>query len=365
MSTLIVREILLKVLTDVNQAISPNISLEILKNFHVSASSDGMRISATDLEISISENANVISCSEPFEVAIPAEQFFSLIKILQDDILTISLDGSILKIKTQHSNNKLRTIPADEFPVSWESGKPITSVITTEFKKMVSLVAIAASTDQAVGGMLMGVYLEAQGNKLVAVSTDRYRFSIYGMKCDKIKSWTAIVPAKQLMKAVKALTSENIVIGTEQNRVTLEDSNTIISITTLDGQYPNYKAFPMKYDESSLVATIPVASMLNACRQIGIFAGEKRTMKMSFSPLIVSLTSYTETGASNVDIAIGSTGDLKEMDISCNPDLVAEILGTVEQSSVTFHLFKNTFPVLINSEGDFVHGIMPFAPGDI
>lgn len=359
MSTLVVRELLLKILTNAGQAIGVSGVLPILRNFKFEASERGIEVSATDLEISITDKCPVISCSAPFAVAVPAEQLLGLLKVLNEDILTLAMDGNFLAVKTAGSSNRIKTIPVEEYHISWDVGKPVAKILAAELKKMVALVTLSALTEGTQEDVFVSVCFRATKNgPLVASATDRFRYSIYEVKCDCGKEWTALIPAKMLVKVAKVLAFEDVVVGLDDKKITFQCEGTTVSVQSMSGKYPDIDSFPRTYEEG-ICAVVPTASMVSACKQIGLFAGEHRLMVMDFSELFLGLSTSSENGTSEINLSIGHKGTKQSMKIHCNPDYMADILQSVESSSITMQMRDKHAPVLITSE-NFVHGIMPF-----
>lgn len=356
----LIKEIFLKALTDVYQAVSENSPLPILLNFYMKQTETGLNISGTDLEIFVSETVPVLSADRLFEIAAPASKLVELIRLIQDDIITLNLDGDVLVIKTRNSNHRLKTFPANEFGIDWDAAKGKATLQSFEVKRLIELTAIAAATDAATGGVLLGVYLEADKDGLAAASADRYRYTIFRLET-KSSPWHALVPAKQLVKLPRILGDEPVEIGLRSNLITFSSKNVVIGVTLLEGNFPNYKAFPFRHEKGGLRATVSTPMLLNASKQARLFVNEANSMALEFKGSLLHLsTDGNELGRSTIQVDISSSGSIKDLVVHCNPGYLCDILSTTSSpAQVTISMEHAEAPILIYWGEEFAHGIMP------
>src|SRR3990172_6918469 len=158
MTTLeISREILVHGLDIVNKAINNNTYLPILANILFDCDGSQLKLSATNLEISISINLEIIK-GEKFSTTVPAKLTKDLISILPDETIsfTYNPEKTSLRISTQKSNNNIRCIDAEEFPPFPVFSEPVTEMPAIDFENLMKSVIFCASEEET-RPALMGI----------------------------------------------------------------------------------------------------------------------------------------------------------------------------------------------------------------
>ena len=114
----VVQENLVRGLSIVNRAIASRPTLPVLSNVLLSTEDGRLKLSATDLDLSISVWVGAM-VEDDGSVTVPARTFYDLTSNLSPERIDMELDNRTQTINLQCGGTKtnMKGIPADEFPV--------------------------------------------------------------------------------------------------------------------------------------------------------------------------------------------------------------------------------------------------------
>lgn len=171
------REKLQEGLGAVATAIPAKTTLPVLANLLVQTSEKGVRLSGTDLDISVSTEvtADVESAGG---MTIPARKLSEIARELPPAPVKFSSSGDQrVTIECGRSKFKLLGLPKSEFPafpaVQFDHASRIPS---GELQKLISHTAFAVSTEES-RPILNGVLWEVQGSRMRMVATNGHRLA--------------------------------------------------------------------------------------------------------------------------------------------------------------------------------------------
>ena len=161
MKLTITREQLQEGLVAVAASVPAKTTLPILSNILLEATKDGIRLSGTDLDISVSTTVSA-SVDQEGAITLPARKLVEIVRELPSAAIRLTASGEQrVTIECGRSRFKLLGLPREEFPafpsVKFEGGWRTSS---RELQKLIGHVAFAA---------LRGVSLEIAAGDFVAV----------------------------------------------------------------------------------------------------------------------------------------------------------------------------------------------------
>src|SRR5438105_4484231 len=163
----------------VSRAISARTTLPILNNILVSATDQGLVLTATNLEIGIRKLVPA-EISEEGSTTVPARLLTDFVSTLPDQELSLDLDASTqtLGLRCARFDTHIKCIEAEEFPPSPrpDEGDRL-EVPLDEMLRAVEQTQMAASTDEA-RPVLTGVLCQVKGVELTLAATDGHRLAV-------------------------------------------------------------------------------------------------------------------------------------------------------------------------------------------
>ena len=212
----------------------------------VSASEGRLSFSSTDGNMSLKAPVHVDGAIEgEGEILLPGRLFSDISRLLGSGKADIEYRPSErdVEIHSGSSNFHIRTLSSEDFPPLPSSGSDPIKLSRTSLIETIDLVARAASKED-MRPVLTSVQVLASGNSLTMVATDSYRLAVKETNLKEPVS-TEIdrnIPAqalKELSKLLASSDSETVSLTTTDREVIFVVDGTVLSTTTVDGQFPN------------------------------------------------------------------------------------------------------------------------------
>jgi len=166
-----------KGLNQVYKAVPTKANLPILSNIHLLAKDGRLRLSATNLDTSITTYVGV-SIEEEGAITVPAKIFRDLISNLPEGVVTLTLERGLLHVQADDNKAQLNTVSAEEYPEVPVMGNDaeFLEIESAMFADAVKSVVFAAATDTT-RPIFSGVYLSFMDGLLSVVASDGFRLS--------------------------------------------------------------------------------------------------------------------------------------------------------------------------------------------
>jgi len=264
---------LLPALTSVSRSVGVKANLPVLGNILLSAESNKLTLSATNLEIGIIKS---ISCEviDPGDITIPAKTILEIIQSLGAVKVEVETIGDNMSISSGKFKASLNCIPSSEFPViPLSSEKGIT--IKKEVIANIPSIIFAAAIDEG-RPTLTGILTELEDSHLNFVATDGFRLAHQQVKLTELDSGTKIkvlIPKRTFEEVVRVIAEEGIeeiemAASNSQNQIIFKIGSSTISSRLIEGPFPGWeKLIPTEHktrlilDRSELVAAVKLASV--------------------------------------------------------------------------------------------------------
>ncbi|MGH7562741.1 MAG: DNA polymerase III subunit beta [Gemmatimonadales bacterium] len=323
----ITRDKLQEGLVAVAASVPSKTTLPVLANLLVEASRDGLRLSGTDLDISVSTTIPA-SVDQEGATTLPARKLVEIVKELPNAAIRFASSGEQrVQIECGKSRFKLLGLSREEFPafptVKFEGGWKVQA---KDLQKLIGHVAFAASTEES-RPILNGVLWELRADRMRMVATNGHRLA----RMDVPASGTGggqvdlIVPPKALDQIRRLFGGDDeIEIGKSDNHLGFRSTTTQIYTRLIEGPYPNYEQVIPRENDKSLTADR--GTLAAALRRMSIVASDQtHRIRMSFGNGACKLSVQTpDLGEAQEEITVSYEGDALE--IGFNAAYLLEIL---------------------------------------
>ncbi len=335
--------------------------LPILANVLIKTSENRLSISATNLDIAITQylGAKVV---EEGSITVPARLMQDFISSLPDGVIELKLDDTKLNIKTDKYQSVVNGVLADDFPVmpAIEGGDTF-EVDSSALRRALQQVVFAASTDES-RPVLTGVLLRGSGNELHLAATDSYRLAEKTLQVKLTKDVNLLVPATAMQDLLRILgdSDEPVSVTYDDQQVLFQVADVELVARLLDGTYPDYqKLIPAQFEVS---ATLKRTELLNVTKVSSLFARESAgsiTIEVDETEKQLSIHSIASQLGENTASANGEV--YGNGTITLNSRYLLDALGAISDDDVIFSFNGKLEPTVVRSSktGDYVHVIMP------
>ena len=347
-----------------------------------------LQLFGTDAETSLSLSITQVDVAQPGVAVVSAEKLRQIVQAVESEqTLTIELADDVCHIRGSAARFRIFAYAADQYPQVPDMAQATSnarSVFTHSAAGMLALInkTVFATARETSRYAINGVLLKRDGKKVEMVATDGRRLALCRstLKAADAKDGAAascIIPTKGLNLFTKLAGNpeENVRIAITDNRIffAFEDvidedkkkpsgrpPRAVLTSALVEGTFPPYEdVIPKDNDKKG---TIDRDALAAGVREAKILTNEEsRGVRMNFSAKNkrLKLTSRApEMGESEVDVDLSSY-EGEDVEISFNPDFIADALKTMEESEVVIELKSTTKPGLIRSGAEFVYVIMP------
>lgn len=258
MKLTIQKETLLPALQAVIGVVERRQTLAILGNVLLVAKTDGVTLTATDLEVELSARV-AVSVEEPGEITIPARKLLDIVRNLPDgSAIHIQVNGEKALVRSERSRFTLSTLPAIEFPgVEEPDQQPVISLPQAGLQRLIAGTQFCMAL-QDVRYYLNGLLLELGPGSIRGVATDGHRLAISEISgtFESQEVRQIIVPRKGVVELARILadSEEGIEIKFSENHIRASLPGLSFTSKLIDGRYPDYRGVIPRVEENYLIA---------------------------------------------------------------------------------------------------------------
>ncbi len=364
-----------KKLSLVTRGVSARSTIQLLGGILLEASGEVVRLSATDMEISV-QTSSPAEVEEEGRVVIPARIFNDIVRSLPAELERFSLEheGSegTVRLVAGENEYRIRAYGADDFPqLPGFEAQEAFEMRGGLLVETVEKVARSYSRDET-RPVLTGILISFEDSRVRMVTTDSYRLSIKETELATTAfegSRDAIIPARAMQEVARIFGSEGeeeVEVALSENQALFRVGDVLFGTRLIDGNFPEYKRLlPTSFERE---ISVNREDLIGTLRRVNLFA-QRQT-----PPVPVSL-SFSE-GSVEVIVRNGEIGEAHErlpatsedeFLISFNPSYLLDGVSAIDTEKVVFKLNEPLKPGLIvpgadggsEEEPDFLYLIMP------
>lgn len=353
------RDVLVDALATAQRATSTRATLPVLSGLRLSLAGDQLRLTGSDLDLTITTEVQVSGGSDGVAV-LPAKFVVDIVRSLEGGAIDVETDGEQASISGGRSNFRLHTIPADEFPNLVDPDGEQVVLGASDLAEGLKQVVRAASTDES-RPILTGVLLAAEGGGLRMVSTDSYRLAVRDLPGTTAlaEDQTVLVPSRALNELARALdddTEVTLVLG--ERDASFRVGQLHLTTRLIEGEFPNYRGLIPTAQPNRL--HVDRQGLLDAVRRVRLMARENSPVRLTMSSGLLELRAVTlDVGEASEQLDASYDGD--ELTVAFNPEYLVDGLEVTPGEQVSLETVDSLKPALIRPIGseDFLYLLMP------
>lgn len=331
---------LLKQLQVLGGVINSSNTLPILDNFLFELDQNELKISASDLETTMSTSIEVESESEG-SVAISARLLLDTLKTFPNQPLTFKIeDNNTIEISSSHGKYDMAYFDGNEFPKAVSIASPSKTVIPGQILATAISKTIFAAGNDDLRPVMSGVFFQFSTDSLTFVATDAHKLVKYS-RTDVVANDTAefIMPKKPLtlLKGILGGNESDVTIEYNDANAKFTFDNVILVCRLIDGKYPNYEAVIPKENPNKL--TVERGIFLNSVKRVSIFSSKTThqiRLKMAGTELNISAEDIDYSNKAEERLVCEYQGD--DMQIGFNSRFLTEMLSNLTSDEVLIEM---------------------------
>ena len=352
------RDIFLKCLTHIQGVVEKKNTLPILSNILIEAFEDKIQISATDLDIIITERISAEIIQQGSTTTTAQVMYDIVRKLPTGSNIHLNLQNDKrLKLISGKSDFNLTCLPSSDFPVLEDSiESDFLEIKSKNLLKILNKTKFSISNDET-RHYLNGIYLhktEEDNPNLVAVATDGHRLSKTQISLDEDKSfYPVILPKKTVFEVINIISEEAetpIKIISERSKIKFIIKDIILISKVIDGKFPDYERVIPKDQRKEVKAK--VADFVSAVDRIkSLSLDRKGVIKINIEQS--KLTFFVNDSNSGEGIEeINSTYEGEKLEIGFNSGYLMDVANCIQDENIIILPKDSASPIIIKDQKD-------------
>ncbi len=366
MKLTIERNAFLKALNHTQNVVERKTTLPILSHILLDADGVSLKISATDLELSLIEKVSAIVV-EPGRTTIPAHLLYEIVRKLPDGAkveLSINETKNYVQIVSGRSDFNLPCLPPEDFPqINMVELPHRFNLGAQTCRDLLEKTRFAMSNDET-RYFLNGIYLHVINDKeLAAVATDGHRLCkvVVPLPAGAKDIPGVIISRKTVIELSKIIadTHDDVAIGISDTQFSCTVGNAYFISRLVDGKFPNYEeAIPKDNDKE---IRIPVKKFAQAVDRVATISTDKVPgVYLDFDKGRIALSAIgTGSGAAYEEIEIKYNN--KKVNIGLGSNYILDAAQHINDEEMRLQFSDGDSPVIIQegNNNNTLYLIMP------
>jgi DNA polymerase-3 subunit beta len=360
MKLVIDRGELLRGLGHVTSVVEKRTTIPILSNVLLTASGEGLRFKATDLEREVMERTSA-DVSQPGATTVSAHLLYDIARKLPDGAeveIRRDAEKERLTLVSGHSRFALQTLAAEDFPdLSPGDLTHRFEIGASDLKRLIDKTRFAISTEET-RYYLNGIYLHtaARGRHptLRAVATDGHRLAQAELDLPNGADGMPgiILPRKTVHELHRLIETSNgtVGVGISASKARFEIGSVTLTTKLIDGTFPDYARVIPKANDKSL--KVQNAEFKNAVDRVSTMASERgKAVKLNLSADKLVLSVNNPEGGSATE-ELGADYGADPLEIGFNAKYLLDIASQIESDTAHLLFADPGSPTMVKDESD-------------
>ena len=351
------RDDLADVLARANRAVGTRTALPVLQGLLCEVSGTNLRVTGTDLDITVRTSAEV-EVLEEGRAVIPGRLLSEAVRKMPAGAVTVGSSDNDIEIQGNGPRFTLRPLALDDFPLHEEIVSDGVEVDGEELAEAINQVTIAASGDGA-RPILTGVLFEGSETGLRMVATDSYRLARRDLNGVGLQG-TALVPARGLRELPRTIGSTKVTAQLLDREAVFTSDKGQLRLRLIDGSFPKYQSLlPDVYPNQVVVEK---ETLLDALGRVSLVAEDHIPVRLKLMEGGIEVTvTRQDVGAEAEHLDGVYTGTDEEVTIAFNPRYLQDGVSAIPGDSVRIRVIDAFKPSVIDhgADDDFLYLLMP------
>ena len=319
-------------------------TLPILENLLFEVSKNVLKITATDLEISMAI-ALTVKGMEDGVIAIPAKRIVDTIRALPDVqvVFTIDTENNKIKMVTENGEYSLTGESSEEFPtVPQFKGDNEIAIDADMLRNLIGKTSFAVSTDELRPAM-MGVLFQLKESEIRAVATDGHRLvrTINRSYASPKFKKDIVIPSKALALVSKLAEEGKSKILVNDSHIMFQFEGTTLISRLIEENYPNYESVIPQDNDKTL--SVSKYQLLSSVRRVSLYSSSTtHQIRLSVRKNELTVAAEDVDFGSEARETIPCDYSSDELEIGFNSGYVVDVLTHLESDEAVFKFSSPT-----------------------
>lgn len=333
------------------KGISSRTTLQILDGILLETSKDKLKLTGTDLEISIE---TFLDCEviQEGSIVVNSRIFGDIIKKLPDSPVYIDVENNNINIKCENSEFNIIGNSGDDYPDLPIILEKDSFVLPKDLFKGAIRQTVFATTQDETRPSLTGVLVEISNNLLSFVALDGYRLALRKLPTNLNLELKIIIPGRSLNELNKILEDreEDIIISAAPGHVIFNIGDTIVYSRLLEGQFFNYKEIIRKEHKTKVI--VNKKDFQDSLERASLLAKEEKANLVKLSTLDNKIIIKSNSEIGNVNERISSSQNGDNLNIAFNSRYILEGIKIMDVEEIELNFMGSLNPCIITGADD-------------
>lgn len=355
----------------VSKVVSSKNTLPILDYFLFKLEGDSLKITASDLETTLTTEVKPDIVNGDGSVAVDAGKILEILKEFPEQPLTFTVDMDNLQIDIKSENGKFTMVgqSGEDFPQTPSLKADNVNRIEMDPEIIFSGISstLFATADDELRPVMNGILVELSTDNLTFVSSDAHKLVRYKRKDAKADGDAAFILPKKpaaILKNIIAKADENLVLEFDDKNAFFSFPGFYLVCRLIEGNYPSYNSVIPNDNPNSL--SLDRMAFYNTLKRVSIFSNQASNLvKLGINGNELNISAqdvdYSISGRESVQCQY----DGEEMTIGFKSAFLLEILANLGTEEVEMQLSDPTRAGIIlpknneNEDEDILMLLMP------
>ncbi len=330
-------------LQTLGRVINSKNTMPILGNFLFKVEGNTLTLTASDNEVYLTTNVELISSDSNIEFTVNARTIQDAIKEIPEQPMEFGVNPDTLEITIGYQNGQYSLMgeSADQYPLS----KPLeddAATLTIDSQRLFASInrALFATGDDQLRPVMNGVYFDYQTSGLSIVASDGRKLAcsrMFNIRTDQPTNFNLPKKPANIIKSILQKESGDTVIRFSQRNATMQTESYLMTCRLIEGKFPNYNSVIPQNNPNAM--TVNRQSLIAALRRILIFSNVgspliKLHIEQGRLEVSTKDNDYRRSGVENMLCEYDGT----PLNIGFKGTLLIELLNNLEDEEVIFRL---------------------------
>ncbi len=348
------RDVFLKSLSHVQGVVEKKNTLPILGNILLEVTEGHLKITATDLDIIITE---ILTCQTIKEgsTTTTAQVIYDIVRKLKtgSSIHLTLKENNRLKLVSGKSDFNLTCIAPNEFPILEDNlDQEYLEIPSYEFLKIINKTKFSISNDET-RHYLNGIFLDNKENQLIAVATDGHRLSKSATKIKGANNFQSIILPKKTVFELLSIIDEDslsLKILSTKTKIKFLYKDIVLISKVIDGKFPEYEKVIPK--DERIPAKSNVEDFISALDRLKSLSSDRKgVIKISLEKGIMKFLINDAISGDGIE-EVQTQYNGQKLEIGFNSNYLIDVANVLESKEIVLMLKDATSPIQVKDEND-------------
>ncbi len=346
------KQIIESILINLQPFLEKKDASQITSHIYFNANSNRCNIKATDNEIGLKITSQEFIIDEVGSFTANGKKLLDIIRILQNDEITIQSIDDMILIEQKNSKFKLPIFDVNAFPEFPDiDEKPKISLDSINLIKNLKKITPAIDSNNP-KYELNGALINIKENETDLVGTDTRRLAVAKIENSSEDTLALILPKKAILE-IQKLFLDKIEIYYNETTLIITNNNFFFFTRLINGKFPDYERIIPKSLKYQI--ELPKKSMLQAIRMITTISNDIRLIFKRDKIVFNALSDDNVEAKTEIEL---ETKVDEEFELSFNSRYLLDFLAQSDEENFTMGINESNLPFVVRSE-NFITIIMP------